>query len=303
MIKVENIVKTYRGAVGASAEALRGVSFEVRRGELFGLVGPDGAGKTTLFRILNNLVDQDSGKAYVGGIDTAAEPRKLRGLIGYMPGRFALYQDLSVEENLNFFAAIFGADPKKNYDIIAPVYDSLLPFKKRLAGRLSGGMKQKLALCCALVVKPQVLMLDEPTTGVDPVFRQEFWDCLVRLKNGGMTILASTPYMAEASMCDRVAFMSGGKILRMDTAENVVKTYPKTILKVSARDMFKLLADLRAHPMIEYAYAFGDSNHAVLKGGFDGAGLADFLRARGNADISVSKAEPSVEDAFIDITR
>ena len=215
-ISINDVTKNY-----GSICALDNVSFEVEKGELFGLIGPDGAGKTTLFRILTTLLVPDSGTATVEGLDAIKDYKRIRSIVGYMPGRFSLYQDLSVEENLEFFASIFGVDVKDNYDIIAPIYSQIEPFAKRRAGKLSGGMKQKLALSCALIHRPQVLFLDEPTTGVDAVSRSEFWDMLAGLKQYGISILVSTPYMDEAGMCDRIALINEGKILKIDTPENI----------------------------------------------------------------------------------
>lgn len=215
-ISINNVTKNY-----GSICALDNVSFEVEKGELFGLIGPDGAGKTTLFRILTTLLVPDSGTATVEGLDAIKDYKRIRSIVGYMPGRFSLYQDLSVEENLEFFASIFGVDVKDNYDIIAPIYSQIEPFAKRRAGKLSGGMKQKLALSCALIHRPQVLFLDEPTTGVDAVSRSEFWDMLAGLKQYGISILVSTPYMDEAGRCDRIALINEGKVLKIDTPENI----------------------------------------------------------------------------------
>lgn len=215
-ISINDVTKNY-----GSICALDNVSFEVENGELFGLIGPDGAGKTTLFRILTTLLVPDSGTATVEGLDAIKDYKRIRSIVGYMPGRFSLYQDLSVEENLEFFASIFGVDVKDNYDIIAPIYSQIEPFAKRRAGKLSGGMKQKLALSCALIHRPQVLFLDEPTTGVDAVSRSEFWDMLAGLKQYGISILVSTPYMDEAGRCDRIALINEGKVLKIDTPENI----------------------------------------------------------------------------------
>lgn len=215
-IIIKHLSKSYAGL-----EALKDVSFEVSKGELFGLIGPDGAGKTTLFRLLTTLLLPDRGEAKVEGLDIVDDYRQLRTIVGYMPGKFSLYQDLSVEENLNFFAAIFGVDVTDNYDLIAPIYKQIEPFKTRKAGKLSGGMKQKLALCCALIHRPQVLFLDEPTTGVDAVSRSEFWDMLYGLRNYGITILVSTPYMDEAGKCDRIALINEGKILKIDAPGSI----------------------------------------------------------------------------------
>lgn len=211
-ILVSHISKSYK-----EVQALHDVSFEVKEGELFGLIGPDGAGKTTLFRILTTLLLADNGNAVVAGNDVVHNYREIRNQVGYMPGRFSLYQDLTVEENLHFFATIFGTTVAENYELIKDIYDQISPFKNRRAGKLSGGMKQKLALSCALIHKPQVLFLDEPTTGVDPVSRKEFWEMLKRLQKRGITILVSTPYMDEAELCDRVALIHQGKILKIGT--------------------------------------------------------------------------------------
>ncbi|MDR0422652.1 MAG: ABC transporter ATP-binding protein, partial [Proteiniphilum sp.] len=221
-IVVKNLTKTYDGG---AVEALKGVSFEVERGELFGLIGPDGAGKTTLFRILATLLLADSGSAAVDGLETEAAYKEIRKRIGYMPQRFSLYRDLSVEENLNLFASLFGTSVEENYDLIRDIYVHIEPFRKRRAGQLSGGMKQKLALCCALIHRPSALFLDEPTTGVDVVSRQEFWEMLRRLKEQGITILVSTPYMDEATRCGRIALIQSGEILSIDTPQAIVGNY------------------------------------------------------------------------------
>lgn len=211
-IEIRGLTKQY-----GSLTAIENITFEVRRGELFGLIGPDGAGKTTLFRLLATLLNPDDGVATVDGFDIVGQYKEIRKRVGYMPGRFSLYPDLSVEENLEFFAALFGVGVKDNYDLIAPIYTQIEPFRKRRAGKLSGGMKQKLALCCALIHRPSVLFLDEPTTGVDAVSRSEFWDMLSALKSKGISILVSTPYMDEACRCDRIALCNNGKILGIDT--------------------------------------------------------------------------------------
>jgi ABC-2 type transport system ATP-binding protein len=219
MVTANNLIKTY----GKKNEVLAvdHVSFSVNDGEIFGLIGPDGAGKTSIFRMLTTLLLPDSGSASVAGFDVVKDYKQIRNTVGYMPGRFSLYPDLSVEENLNFFATIFETTIQKNYDLIKEIYVQLEPFKKRRAGKLSGGMKQKLALCCALIHKPTVLFLDEPTTGVDPVSRKEFWEMLKRLKAQGITILVSTPYMDEAGLCDRIALIQNGKILSIETPANI----------------------------------------------------------------------------------
>ncbi len=219
-VVVDNISKRY-----GKVEALRGVSFAVKPGELFGLIGPDGAGKSTLFRILTTLLLADEGTATVGGADVVKDYKEIRRKVGYMPGRFSLYQDLTVEENLNFFATVFHTTIEENYDLVKDIYQQIEPFKKRRAGALSGGMKQKLALSCALIHKPDILFLDEPTTGVDPVSRKEFWEMLRRLKEQGITIIASTPIMDEARQCDRIAFINEGQIHGIDTPECILREF------------------------------------------------------------------------------
>src|SRR5579863_2801453 len=228
-ITLNNITKTYNKK---TVLAVDGVTFSVAKGEIFGLIGPDGAGKSSIFRMLTTLLVPDSGTATVGGLDVVKDFKAIRGIVGYMPGRFSLYQDLTVEENLNFFATVFNTSIEENYNLIKDIYVQIEPFKDRRAGKLSGGMKQKLALCCALIHKPQVLFLDEPTTGVDVVSRKEFWDMLKRLKSQGISILVSTSYMDEASLCDRIGLILSGKMLQIDSTENIIKSYPEKIYGV-----------------------------------------------------------------------
>lgn len=285
-IAVNNVSMSY-----GKVQALQGVSFEVFPGELFGLIGPDGAGKTSLFRILTTLLLADSGTATVDGLDVVRDYREIRRRIGYMPGRFSLYQDLSVEENLAFFATVFGTTIKENYHLIADVYRQLEPFRARRAGQLSGGMKQKLALSCALIHKPSVLFLDEPTTGVDPVSRKEFWGMLKKLRQQGITIIVSTPYMDEASLCDRVALIQQGEILTIDTPQAVAASYPRTLYAAESADNYLLLTQLRENPSVYSAYIFGDRLHITFKDQPDTtiAGLTEI--------------EPSVEDCFIELLK
>jgi ABC-2 type transport system ATP-binding protein len=281
-------------------EALKVASFSVSEAELFGLIGADGAGKTTLLRILATLLVPDSGKATLLGLDTVAGYREIRTRIGYMPGRFSLYQDLSVEENLNFFATVFGATVEENYDLIRDIYVQLEPFRTRRAGQLSGGMKQKLALCCALAHRPELLLLDEPTTGVDAVSRQEFWQILRRLKAQGITILVSTPYMDEASLCDRVAFMQEGRILAIDTPRGITRLFTKPLFAVRAGDKHKLIAELRSFGHAASAYAFGSSVHYTdARADAAPEELAAWLRSRGFGDATVERIAPGIEDTFM----
>ncbi|MEZ4903784.1 MAG: ABC transporter ATP-binding protein [Spirosomataceae bacterium] len=296
-VRVENIKKTYeKGQV----LALDNVSFEVKSGELFGLIGPDGAGKTSLFRILTTLLLPNGGQAQVAGLDVVKDFWEIRRIVGYMPGKFSLYQDLSIEENLHFFATVFNTTLEKNYHLIEDIYVQIEPFKKRLAGKLSGGMKQKLALCCALIHEPKVLFLDEPTTGVDPVSRKEFWDMLGRLKARGITIVVSTPYMDEASRCDRIALIQKGKILELDTLEKIVARHAQHLYSVDADNRYQLMHDLRLPAEITSSFAFGEVQHVTLSHAELGEQyLKNYLIARGHSGIEVKKIAPTIEDTFI----
>ena len=298
-ITVNNISKSYN-----KVKALDQISFDVKSGELFGLIGPDGAGKTTLFRVLTTLLIQDEGEATVAGYDVFKDYKSIRSHVGYMPGRFSLYQDLTVEENLNFFATIFGTTIEENYDLIKDIYIQIEPFKDRRAGKLSGGMKQKLALSCALIHKPKVLFLDEPTTGVDPVSRKEFWEMLKRLQQKNITILVSTPYMDEAALCDRIALIKDGKILQIDTPESIISYFPKKIYKVKTSDTYKLIQDLRVFPQTHSAYAFGEYLHFTSNtSDFKEEDLVSFLTAKNHIDIEVLKTEPTIEDTFMELSK
>ncbi|HWR00484.1 MAG TPA: ABC transporter ATP-binding protein [Chlorobaculum sp.] len=284
-------------------EALRGITFSVPEAQLFGLIGADGAGKTTLFRILATLLVPDNGKASLLGLDTVESYREIRTRIGYMPGRFSLYHDLSVEENLEFFATVFGTTVRENHELIREIYDQLEPFRKRRAGQLSGGMKQKLALCCALVHRPELLLLDEPTTGVDAVSRQEFWQMLGRLKQQGITMLVSTPYMDEASLCDRVAFMQDGRIMAIDTPSGITSLFTKPLFAVRAHDKHHLINELRAFRHAASAYAFGNAVHYTdLRDAPEAQELAAWLRSRGFDDVEVLRIDPGIEDTFMALT-
>jgi ABC-2 type transport system ATP-binding protein len=297
-ISVRNLCKKYGDII-----ALAGISFDVGHGETFGIIGPDGAGKTTLFRILTTLLLADSGTASVDGCDIVGEFRKIRTAIGYMPGKFSLYQDLTVEENLDVFATVFGTTVKANYHLIKEIYRQIEPFKKRRAGALSGGMKQKLALSCALVHKPSTLFLDEPTTGVDPVSRREFWEMLRRLKEQGITILVSTPYMDEARQCDRIALIQRGAFLRIDTPEAIVRGFGKTLWWIRGASMSKLLHDIRLHPAVASCFAFGDSHHVTLADDtLEIATMENFLREKGHTDLEIAPARATIEDCFMALT-
>ena len=285
-------------------EALKGVNFEVERGEIFGIIGPDGAGKTTLFRILTTLILADSGTAAVDGFDVVKDYKEIRKRVGYMPGKFSLYQDLTVEENLNFFATVFNTTIEENYDLIKDIYQQIEPFKNRRAGKLSGGMKQKLALSCALIHKPSVLFLDEPTTGVDPVSRKEFWGMLKNLKAQGITILVSTPYMDEAGLCDRIALIQNGQFLKIDTPKNIVKQYKNKLWAVQSDNMYKLLNDLRANELTSNCFAFGDKHHvSVSSEQLSINSLKETLDKLGHTNIEIREIEPTIEDCFMQLSQ
>lgn len=285
-------------------EALKGVDFEVERSEIFGIIGPDGAGKTTLFRILTTLILADSGTASVDGFDVVTDYKEIRKRVGYMPGKFSLYQDLTVEENLNFFATVFDTTIEENYELIKDIYQQIEPFKNRRAGKLSGGMKQKLALSCALIHKPSVLFLDEPTTGVDPVSRKEFWGMLKNLKAQGITILVSTPYMDEASLCDRIALIQNGQFLKIDTPKNIVKQYENKLWAVQSDNMYKLLNDLRANELTSNCFAFGDKHHVSVESGqLTVDSLNNYLQQKEHTHIEIREIEPTIEDCFMQLSQ
>lgn len=293
-IEIAGLTKRY-----GSLTAVDHITFEVRRGELFGLIGPDGAGKTTLFRLLTTLLDPDEGRATVDGLDIVTQYREIRKRVGYMPGRFSLYPDLSVAENLEFFAALFGVKVEANYDLIAPIYRQIEPFRKRRAGKLSGGMKQKLALCCALIHRPSVLFLDEPTTGVDAVSRGEFWDMLFDLKRQGISILVSTPYMDEACRCDRIALCDNGHLLGIDTPAGIVVQFDELLYALSGSDMYGLLLEARRADGVKECYPFGASHHLVVAEGFDAGAFERQLRQRGFKAVTVEPVQAGIEDVFM----
>ncbi len=295
-IEIHNVSKRY-----GAHPALDSVSFQVKEGALFGLIGPDGAGKTTLIRILATLLLADSGKAGLLGLDVVADYRKIRKQIGYMPGRFSLYADLTVEENLAFFASIFGTTIATNYDLIKDIYVQIEPFRKRKAGKLSGGMKQKLALCCALIHYPKVLLLDEPTTGVDPVSRKEFWQMLRRLQERGITILVSTPYMDEAGMCEEVALIQKGSILQVDTPQEITRQYAHPLFALGTDDQYDALLKIRAQEWVHTIYPFGQSLHLALKEPFTLPALQEKLNSLGLAEMEATQIQPGIEDCFMEL--
>ena len=298
-VVLEHIVKMYaKGEV----KAVNDISFAVEKGELFGLIGPDGAGKTSIFRMLTTVSIPDSGNAKVMGFDIATESREIRKRVGYMPGRFSLYQDLTVEENLTFFATVFNTTIEENYDLIKDIYDQIRPFSRRPAGKLSGGMKQKLALCCALIHKPEVLFLDEPTTGVDVVSRKEFWEMLKRLKALGITILVSTPYMDEASMCDRIALIQKGNIMSINTPQGIIDGFGLSLYAVKARDIYGLLKSFRTDSAVNSCYAFGEYLHLTLHDDANGEKVIQDLVAKYKPEeFEMKRITPTIEDSFISL--
>lgn len=305
VVSVNHITKSY-----GDVHAVNDISFDVEKGEIFGIIGPDGAGKTTLFRILTTLLLPDNGEAVIDGNDIVNDYKQIRQKVGYMPGKFSLYQDLSVEENLKIFATLFGTTIEENYHLIEAIYSQIEPFKKRRAGALSGGMKQKLALSCALIHQPVVLFLDEPTTGVDPVSRKELWDVLKELKHKGVTILVSTPYMDEANMCDRIGLIQNGSFLRIDTPNNIVAAYEQVLWAVRGKDMYRLLKDLRLNDHILTSYAFGDSHHVTVD--IDASSknptykpddLINYLNALDHSEVEIDVIKAGIEDCFMEMIK
>lgn len=297
-VSVKNINKKYR-----EVQALNDISFDVDQGEIYGIIGPDGAGKTSLFRILTTLILADGGTASVDGYDVVKDYKTIRNRIGYMPGRFSLYQDLTVEENLKFFATVFNTTIEENYYLIKDIYQQIEPFKNRRAGKLSGGMKQKLALSCALIHKPTVLFLDEPTTGVDPVSRKEFWEMLKKLKEQGITILVSTPYMDEATLCDRIALIQNGSFLRVDTPQNIIEQFSEVLWAVRSKDMYKLLKDLRQNKMVKTCFAFGEVHHITVSEGLIKNALEEYLRIKGHTGVEIREIKPTIEDCYMQLAQ
>lgn len=294
IVTVQNISKSY-----GNVKALKDLSFDVNKGEIYGIIGPDGAGKTSLFRIMTTLILADSGTVELDGLDVVKDYKQIRNIIGYMPGRFSLYQDLSVEENLKFFATIFNTTIEENYYLIEDIYKQIEPFKTRKAGKLSGGMKQKLALSCALIHKPIVLFLDEPTTGVDPVSRKELWDMLIKLKEQGITIIVSTPYMDEATLCDRIALIMDGEFMQVDTPDKIIAAYPEILWTVQTQDMHQLLKDIRNYPSIKSSFSFGETFHITVEKTLTQNELETYLKKKGHTDINIKTIQPTVEDCFM----
>jgi ABC-type multidrug transport system ATPase subunit len=295
-IKVEGLSKSY-----GDVQALASIDLSINKGELFGLIGPDGAGKSTLFRILTSLLIPDEGQAWVQGLHTVHDFRQIRNIIGYMPGRFSLYEDLSVEENLRFFAKIFGQTVEGNYHLIEDIFNQLMPFRKRRAGKLSGGMKQKLALCCALIHEPEVLFLDEPTTGVDAVSRAEFWEMLNKIKEKGITICVSTPYMDEAGLCERIALIQQGKILGINTPHGLINNYNKQLYSVRSQQNYKLLSKLRNEGDVERVEPFGETLHLTMKRTIGEKEINEWVKSLNVGPVEINRMPATVEDIFLDL--
>lgn len=301
-IELHNIKKTFKVEKSVTT-ALHQISFDVDHGELFGLIGPDGAGKTTLFRILTTLMIADEGTALVNGLDVINDFKAIRKQVGYMPGRFSLYQDLTVEENLAFFATLFNTSIEENYDLVKDIYVQIEKFKTRKAGALSGGMKQKLALSCALIHRPKVLFLDEPTTGVDAVSRKEFWDLLRNLQKQNITIIVSTPYMDEASLCDRVALIQEGKILDIDTPKGITQKFKHPLWSVRSDNMYQLLIDLTSMDDVVSCYPFGQEHHVVFKDEGSKPSIENQLLEKGYANLQFKRIEAGIEDCFMGLMK
>lgn len=297
MIRINKVSKSFD-----TVQAVNDVSIEVNEGELFGVIGPDGAGKTTLFRMVNSLLIPDNGQIDLWGLDPVKDYREVRKIIGYMPGKFSLYYDLSIEENLKFFATVFGTTIEENYHLIKDIYQQIEPFKKRPAGKLSGGMKQKLALSCALIHKPRLLVLDEPTTGVDAVSRREFWEMLQQLREKGITILVSTPYMDEAGMCDRVALMQNGQVHACDTPTAVTHQFEGQLFGIRSNDMYHCLLDLRHWEHCRNVYPFGEYLHYLdQRPAFELDEVKSYLKSKGHDGIELKPVQPDIEDRFIQL--
>ncbi len=296
-IEISSLTKVYD-----NTKALNDINLHIKKNELFGLIGPDGAGKTTLIRIIATLLLPDSGTITVENLDVVKDYKSLRKIYGYMPGRFSLYQDLTVIENLNFFATVFGTTVDENYDLIKDIYSQIEPFKNRRAGQLSGGMKQKLALSCALIHKPKVLLLDEPTTGVEAVSRKEFWEMLKNLQKNDITIFVSTPYMDEASLCDRIALIQKGKILSVETPENITKQFGKQLLQINSDNKYKVLKDLRNYEFTNSVNSFGQFLHYTDKRSVpEVQSIKNYLNEKGNSNINIKEIMPNIEDCFMDL--
>lgn len=295
-ISVSNLTKMY-----GKTMAVNNVSFEAGYGEIFGLIGPDGAGKTTIFKILSTLLSPKEGKVLVAGYDVVKEYKTIRNIIGYMPGKSSLYRDLTITEHLEFFASLFKSDLNESYSLIEPIYKQLEPFKNRQAGKLSGGMKQKLALCCALIHRPKILFLDEPTTGVDAVSRKEFWDLLKNFKDKGLSIMVSTPYMDEAGKCDRIGLIHNGSILDIDTPEGIKKHYTETLYAIKCDKMYEALKAARECSNVKVCYISGNNHHIVANDNFSPEIFIKEMENKGLSNIKIDRISADIEDVFINL--
>jgi ABC-type multidrug transport system ATPase subunit len=300
-VVVDNVKKCYGQVI-----ALKGVSFSAHKGVIFGLIGPDGSGKSTLFKIMTTLLLPDSGTVEVAGYDVLKDYIEIRNIIGYMPSKFSLYKDLSVEENMKFFATLFKTTIQENYYLVKDIYSQIEPFKKRKARNLSGGMKQKLALSCALIHKPSVLFLDEPTTGVDPVSRKDLWTMLKKLSEQEITIIVSTPYMDEAKLCDRIALIKEGEFMKIDTPDGIVNSLHKKVMAVRGENMYLILNALRTLSVVEMAFAFGETNHITLKDSASDLLPVDIVRMledKGFNNVDVKEIRAGVEDCYMVLSK
>ncbi len=298
-IHIDKLSKNY-----GTVQALKNINLDIQSGELFGLIGPDGAGKTTLFRLLATLLIPNEGAAKLCELDSVTDYKKIRNFLGYMPGKFSLYQDLSVIENLEFFATVFNTRIEDNMDMIRDIWVQIAPFKDRLAGKLSGGMKQKLALCCALIHQPKILLLDEPTTGVDSVSRSEFWQMLKGLKNRRITIVVATPYMDEANMCERVALIQEGEILQVNTPAEIVEQFEKDLYAVKSDDNYQTLLDLRGFKSTNSVFLFGQSLHYTdLRKEVSIEEIKNYLENKGRSKVVIEKIKPVIEDCFMALSK
>jgi ABC-2 type transport system ATP-binding protein len=296
-IEVNHISKSF-----GNTKAVIDMNFKVNEGELFGLIGPDGAGKSTIIKILVTLLKPDEGSASVNGLDVVKDYHHIRDIIGYMPGKFALYQDLSIEENLSFFASVFGTKIEEQMELMGDIYKQIEPFKKRRAGQLSGGMKQKLALCCALIHKPKILVLDEPTTGVDAVSRKEFWNMLQHVRKQGISVLVSTPYMDEAARCDRIALVQEGRIIALDTPEAITENFAFPIYGIKGQNNYHLISKIKDMPGLRSIYPSGEYAHLVMNDNQKTLQeIKDLAASRSQQVVDLEIIKPDIEDCFIEI--
>lgn len=297
---VQDLIKKYNNHV-----ALSNLTFQVERGEIFGIIGPDGAGKSTLFNILATLILPSSGEIRILDKDILKDYKKIRKEIGYLPGTFSLYPDLTVQENLSFFSTMYGVGIKENLPMIMPIWRQISPFKDREAGKLSGGMKQKLALCCALIHRPKILLLDEPTTGVDPVSRKEFWDLLDQIKEYDVTVLVSTPYMDEVTRCNRIALMQEGRFITNDTPQNIVSLFKGELYALKTPHLFQLLELMPNFKGENSFYPYGEFLHIAFYQDIESEknNFLHFLEESRIVYENFRQIDPLIEDCFIELIK